>query len=242
MPGLSCRNSGLTIRRHGNECSLWHGFPLPTASLSIPAALGGGDWQGLLPPVVLWEALTSDFSPVAASCLTWRNAKCFKTLSFLLGAGAWGQSQCLTYIRQAFYLWTPPLPQPGQGHPITEWNWCDNFFGVTDSRLLSQLPIVRAEDSSVMFCILTLNILRRHLMWRGEKIAIVTVCTLESVWNVLEVHSLAPLQICWNTNAAGIARHLHFPKHSVWFWYSLTFENHWSEGPQSKVLPAYRQI
>lgn len=26
-------------------------------------------------------------------------------------------------------------------------------------------------------------------MWRGEKIAIVTVCALESIWNVLEVHS-----------------------------------------------------
>lgn len=103
-------------------------IPLANSNRMMPAVLG--KLTGLLPPVASWEALTSDFGPAAASCFPQRNAKCFKTLSFLRGTGAWGQSQCLMYIRQVFYLWTPPPPLPGEGHPKMEWNWRDDFFFV----------------------------------------------------------------------------------------------------------------
>lgn len=66
VPGLSYWNSGLAIRKHGNECSLWHEFPLPTTTVLIPAVLGGTD-RAL---TTCCTVRTPHFGPAAASCFT----------------------------------------------------------------------------------------------------------------------------------------------------------------------------
>lgn len=210
VPGLSYWNSGLAVRKHGNECSLWHGFPLPTATVWIPAVLG--DLTGLLPPVALWEALTLVLLlPHASHEETPSVSKpCLSFLVLELGV------KVSKYIRQVFYLWTPPPPLPGEGHPKMEWNWRDNFFFVTRDFCQS---FSQSQSWGQLWDVLHLDFkyFKKTLNVGGEKIALVTVCALESIWNVLEVHSKPHSRSAEMLILRALPRHLHFPKHSGWF-------------------------